>query len=295
MHKSTWQLTLNPDGKSIYKWAPNQWQCDIKRSLDTERIEKRYRDQLIQMGISKKQLEKLLPPRTEDSSLKNKLKIYQSLHEEMKAGSSDAAEEIFNFLEDWARLRFTLYVWELRKSGEVTGEVWGRTLILAWQRGKTECLLLRAKISKSKIVEMFAKASPASLMGNPGEYDRYLGLPKKITIWRGANHNSKFKNNGLSWSLNKDQAQWFAYRFSSEHSQPILIRAVIPKCAVLAALDYEQEIIVSPQHIIKVSAEETLSNASKATILKQLKARIQKGKSAQSKKVNLSKRKMKQK
>ncbi|MCG3884133.1 hypothetical protein I3271_05485 [Photobacterium leiognathi] len=76
-------------------------------------------------------------------------------------------------------------------------------------------------------------------------------LPKEVTIYRGGNHK------GLSWTLDKSQAEWFAKRFDS--NQTVMI-ATVNKADILHYTDSrgEQEIVASPSRV-NVLFEEQLA------------------------------------
>lgn len=65
-------------------------------------------------------------------------------------------------------------------------------------------------ISKEQFVSLFKKADKKYLM-NKNEYDIYKNFPEEITVYRGIRGRGKVQ--GLSWTLSKEQARWFANRF----------------------------------------------------------------------------------
>lgn len=70
-------------------------------------------------------------------------------------------------------------------------------------------------------------------------------LPETVTLWRGA---VPERRNGMSWSLNRDQALWFATRWDGMEgtSNAYLYRIEIPHDYVLARLTgrHENEAVV---------------------------------------------------
>lgn len=72
-------------------------------------------------------------------------------------------------------------------------------------------------------------------------------LPTSIPIWRGVQHRDAIS--GMSWTINRDKAIWFAKRWSGQN--PLLIEATILKKDVLAYFSSrnESEIVVDPTNL----------------------------------------------
>jgi len=69
--------------------------------------------------------------------------------------------------------------------------------------------------SKKQLVRLFSQADKRYLMSED-EYRQYLLLPEKLTVYRGVtSHNAK-NIKALSWTLNRDKAEWFAHRFGED-------------------------------------------------------------------------------
>lgn len=98
--------------------------------------------------------------------------------------------------------------------------------------------------SKAQFVRLFRKCDPASLM-EPDEYAFYQNLPDTLEIYRGVRKDSK-KVEGMSWSTNKETAEWFADRFSMKRAGGDVYRAIIDKRDILAYFSgrNEDEIVV---------------------------------------------------
>jgi hypothetical protein len=161
-------------------------------------------------------------------------------------GDLDATHFIWVALEDPERVKLTLHFWELVAEKKVSQEVWGTILQKSWQRGKSGCLLLKAKLPPKIILEMFEYADLKTLMSDSGEYDRFSKLPEQTEIWRGTSKRSTHRENGLSWTTNILQAEWFAYRNCSRNDQPILIHAITDRKNILAIFNYENEVVINP-------------------------------------------------
>lgn len=81
-------------------------------------------------------------------------------------------------------------------------------------------------------------------------------LPDVITVWRGVAHQSSVS--GMSWSIDKEKAEWFARRWGgSGDRQPILVEGTIAKDDVLAYFSNrgESEIVAFPDSITFVKTD----------------------------------------
>ena len=83
-------------------------------------------------------------------------------------------------------------------------------------------------------------------------------LPDMIDIYRGSFLYPWVASQGLSWTLDRDRAIWFAYRLKPEHAIPWLLTGKVRKRSVLAYLDRrsENEIVVLPERIKEMDSEE---------------------------------------
>lgn len=80
------------------------------------------------------------------------------------------------------------------------------------------------------------------------EQEALAKLPDVLQIWRGCRWQNR---NGLSWTLNKDRAIWFAMRFNRKHDKPRLHSGTVEKSHVIAHFSGrgEDEILVLPDRI----------------------------------------------
>lgn len=166
-------------------------------------------------------------------------------------GDKQAAISLWSFLEDDDRLKFTLHLWELRQVGELDAAVWAVVLKETWLRGKTGCLLLKAKLSPKTVVKMFRLACPSTLMqeqfGTSTEAEVFSTLPEKVRVWRGVSSASRHSVTGYSWTLDCNQAVRFAHRAAMlKKGQPLLVEAEISRSAFLALFAQEQELVLDP-------------------------------------------------
>ena len=100
---------------------------------------------------------------------------------------------------------------------------------------------------------LYAKDNP-KLMMDKEELKLLNSLPNEVKIWRGVKVDDvlDYDNIGLSFTLNKDKAIWFAERFSQAGvSKSILIEAVVNRFDILSIFlnRDEEEVIVNPEDI----------------------------------------------
>lgn len=223
----------------------------------TRRQEQEYRKSLLAQEIeSRRELEELSGSKFNGEAVWNK--AHAPAYEALLRGDVDAAYSMWVNLEDHHRLKLTLHLWELAEQQAITKQVWATVLRASWQRGKTGCLLLKARLTQKQIVAMFGYADPASLMVNPGEFEAFQALGEKVQIWRGASTYARHASSGISWSTNPLQAEWFAYRAVREKGgEPVLIQAVASKADILAKFDYEDEIVLNPKRATTLNIVET--------------------------------------
>lgn len=176
------------------------------------------------------------------------------------AGGADEALSLWTSQSDAIRLRMALHFWELFENGILTASVWSTVLRETWLRGKRGCLLLEAKISPTTLSTMFRSADRKVLMAERGEHRKFTMLPKEVVIWRGTAPSANHKTNGLSWTINKEYAEWFALRHpkivSKVDKSGLLIKASVPKSSVLAYFKSEFEVVVDPTLIDTLDIKE---------------------------------------
>jgi hypothetical protein len=78
-------------------------------------------------------------------------------------------------------------------------------------------------------------------------------LPPEIRVFRGAGGEQFVR--GFSWTLNLEQAEWFARRFAVLHKTPLVACGRVRKSNVIAYLDHreEREIVTMPESVERVS------------------------------------------
>jgi hypothetical protein len=100
---------------------------------------------------------------------------------------------------------------------------------------------------KSEWLQLLNSKRKSSIaMMRPDDFTVYSALSNRLKIYRGF-RNIHFKK-GLSWTLSKDKAKWFATRFGANGK---VTTKVVSKYHILAYLDRrgEQEILLRPDRV----------------------------------------------
>ena len=77
------------------------------------------------------------------------------------------------------------------------------------------------------------------------DWDMYHNLPEKIQIWRGVNEEKYL--DGMSWSLDKEQGEWFSRRFGDDG---LCVEGYIHIENILMCSVYENQIVCNPNNVI---------------------------------------------
>lgn len=95
-----------------------------------------------------------------------------------------------------------------------------------------------ANVTIKEIVTMFKYCNPQKLMTDE-DYKVYQNLPDKITIYRGiaVGRNPK----GISYTDDKDKADWFAHRFDTGNKKGYVISKQVNKNKILAYFNVRGE------------------------------------------------------
>ena len=80
-------------------------------------------------------------------------------------------------------------------------------------------------------------------------------MPQSITVYRGSSHSEEAARNGLSWTINRDRAVWFANRFTKNG---YLATGQLNKADIWAFFDGrdEYEVVAHPQSITDTVVEQ---------------------------------------
>lgn len=100
-------------------------------------------------------------------------------------------------------------------------------------------------LSLAEKVRFFRKADPKLLMSK-SDYARFLSLPDELVVYRGVNRKGSYK--GLSWTIDKERAEWFASRWEWNSA---VYRATVAKADVLAYFGErsEEEIVLDSRKL----------------------------------------------
>lgn len=102
-------------------------------------------------------------------------------------------------------------------------------------------------VSQMETLKMLRKCNQKYLMGQEN-YEVYENLPDTFTVYRGLQENAQ--EDGLSWTLSKDVAEWFASRFENDGE---IIEKMVHKTEVIAYFNDrdEEEIVLDIKKVIK--------------------------------------------
>ena len=102
-------------------------------------------------------------------------------------------------------------------------------------------------LNKQQLASMFRSISPEYLMDKE-ELRQYQSLEDPVTVYRGVTPYNKRNVKGLSWTLDREQAEWFAHRFGEDGT---VYTAQISKKYIFAIFNgrNEAEVIVDPKRL----------------------------------------------
>lgn len=102
------------------------------------------------------------------------------------------------------------------------GEFYRSLLHSAWGHNHRE--VMRAARTRGRLKSMFRCAK----FSMPAE------LPDPVVIWRGTSLLPiRLAAKGLSWTISREVACFFALRFAAKNGHPLVLRAVVPRSEVL--------------------------------------------------------------
>lgn len=113
-------------------------------------------------------------------------------------------------------------------------------------------------VSKSDLISMFKSADPQSLMDDD-EYKQFQTMDDALTVYRGVTSYNAGNVKALSWTLNKETAEWFANRFDEDGT---VYEAQIDKEHIYAVFNgrNESEVILDPQYLTDITEIEDLTS-----------------------------------
>ena len=161
--------------------------------------------------------------------------------------STDNAYEIYMMTNKPYSLTFLKYA-----SPYLSKADFSKILADAWIRSENPNR--DTNVSKSKLISMFKQADPHELMLED-ELRQYEELDDTVTVYRGVtSHNAK-NIKALSWTLDREKAEWFAHRFNEDGT---VYEAEIDKQHILALFNgrNESEVIVDPKFLMDIRISE---------------------------------------
>ena len=109
--------------------------------------------------------------------------------------------------------------------------------------------------TQKQLLGLFTKADPQVLM-TPDEYERYRTLEDPLIVYRGVTSYNADNVRALSWTLDREKAEWFAHRFGEKGT---VYEAKIDKAHVYAFFSSrnESEVIVDPAFLNELAEVQT--------------------------------------
>jgi len=150
------------------------------------------------------------------------------------------AYEIFILLNKGYALTFLKFV-----KYALSAEDLAQMLADAWVRAENPNMDIN--VTKAELVDMFRQSDKAYLM-TEGERKRLSELGETVTVYRGVTPYNARNVKALSWTLDKNKAEWFAHRFGE---QGTVYQAHIHKGNILALFmgRNESEVVLNPKKL----------------------------------------------
>lgn len=113
-------------------------------------------------------------------------------------------------------------------------------------------------VGLGKLVAMFQSADPRVLM-DEDEYREFQGLDDTLTVYRGVTAYNAENVKALSWTLNRQTAEWFAHRFGEDGT---VYEATIAKEHIYALFNgrNESEVIVNPKYLTDITEAQDMAS-----------------------------------
>jgi len=176
--------------------------------------------------------------------LDERLSRFDLLYAQAVKGSGQSLYDSWAMVPDTAKLVYTLHLWERTLKGKLHPAMWAAVLHLSWPHGKVGSMMFRANLSENEVIKMFSVAPKYPLM--PEEDLAVLeSFPSEVTAWRGVSSASRYQGRGFSWTMDRDQAEWFA-RANSLSGEPCILEARIRHESILMYSSFEEEVVLNP-------------------------------------------------
>ena len=111
-------------------------------------------------------------------------------------------------------------------------------LATAWVM--SEAPNMDANMSKAQAVRLFKICNPEKMMDEE-DLEAYKQLPDEVTVYRGLGTFNATNIKALSWTLDAEQAKWFANRFDFGQGNGKVYRATIKRKYIFAYFNERQE------------------------------------------------------
>lgn len=136
----------------------------------------------------------------------------------------------------------------------LSAEDYAKVLADAWIRSETPNN--DPNLSRGKLLSMFKASDPIVLMDSE-ERERFESLDDVVTIYRGVRSSRPGNVKALSWTLDREVAQWFAGRYGR---QGTVYEAKIDKKHIHALFlgRNESEVIVDPKYLTEITQVQAL-------------------------------------
>lgn len=206
---------------------------------------------------------------------------YKAITERLKAGETveitdvagflrcSAADDIRRGLEAAATCSRPLSVGDLERILTIYGgnrTVWALFTRIVAEYGVTSEALAAGLAhayttgagDRQTALYLFRNVEAAQMM-NAEDLEALRGFPEFLTIYRGANLNEQGRRRyGLSWTRDRQTAEFFAWRFNPQDTGRAVFRTTIRAADVLAYFNTrgEQEIIADVRGPVEVIARE---------------------------------------
>ena len=158
--------------------------------------------------------------------------------------SAENAHEVFALLNPPYYLTFIKFT-----AAALSEQNLGKLLSIAWTQ--EECPNQDCNISKRELLALFRSVSPEYLMDEE-ERQVYESMEDPVTVYRGVTPYNQKNVKALSWTLDRQTAEWFAHRFGEEGT---VYEAQIKKEHIHAYFSgrNESEVIVDSMYLEQIT------------------------------------------
>jgi hypothetical protein len=121
-------------------------------------------------------------------------------------------------------------------------------LIFWWCDAESNCI--RGIVPQIKRAMKFDLGRMPHEFMPPEDKAFFESLPETVTIYRGI-HRPPNRHIGISWTTDRQKAEWFAHRFASGEKKPVLLTGRVRKRKIIACFTdrNESEVLALPKHI----------------------------------------------